>query len=151
MLKRTHFLRFFLVLIAGAVITLGLFALPTLWTGGAPQFWLANAAARLMMIGLYATMIPFFVGWVEAFKLLKYFDQDRALSAEALSALKKIKYCTAIIGTLYVGGIPLLYPIAQADDAPGLILFGTAFACAPIALTIFVSLLEKLLRRVLAK
>ncbi len=151
MFKRTHFLRLFLIIIAGVVIALGLFALPTLWTGGAPQFWLANLAARLMMIGLYVTMIPFFVGWLEAFKLLKYFDRDNALSTEALASLKKIRSCAAIIGTLYVAGIPLLYPIAQADDAPGLILFGTAFACAPIALAVFTSILEKLLQKVLQR
>jgi ABC-type tungstate transport system substrate-binding protein len=39
-----------------------------------------------------------------------------------------------------------LYPIADADDAPGLIIIGAAIACAPVVIAVFAAVLERLLQ-----
>jgi hypothetical protein len=107
---------------------------------------MAPFAARLIMIGLYATVIPFFIGLWHAFTFLNYIDTNQTFSESSVQVLKKIKYCAITIGIIYMGGLPLLYPIADADDAPGLLVFGFLFACIPIVVAIFTEVLERLLQ-----
>lgn len=145
----THFLRLVLLIIALAVLAFCIFALPAMWRGGSAEFPMASQAVFLIMIGLYATAVPFYIALYHLFKLLRYIDHNKAFSALSLQALKNIKYCTIIIAALYVGGIPLLYPIADADDAPGLILIGMAVACIPVAIAVFTIVLHRLLQQAL--
>lgn len=143
----TNFLRLTIVFIGLGVLALCIFALPSMWTGGSREFPSASYALLLIMLGMYATAIPFYVGLWQAFKLLHYIDENKAFSDMSVKALRNIKYCAAIIATLYIGGIPLLFPIADADDAPGLIIIGTAIACAPLVIATFASVLERLIRK----
>lgn len=142
----THFLRLAIFLIGLGVLALCIFALPGMWQGGSAEFPTASNAILLIVIGLYATAIPFFFGIWQAFKLLNFIDQDKAFSDVSVKALKNIKYCAAVIATLYVAGVPLLLPIAEADDAPGLIIFGMVIAGAPMVVGVFAAILQKLLQ-----
>lgn len=146
----TYFLRFFILVLFALSLVFAVFAFPGMWQGSAQEFpgTLAVYAIRLIMVGLYATLPPFY--WVlwNAFKFLNYIDENQALSEGALKTLKNIKYGAGVIATLYVGGMPLLLPIAEADDAPGMLLFGAAIACMPIAVAVFASILERLFRGV---
>lgn len=146
MRKSTLFLRFIIVLIGLVVLALCVFALPSMWKGGSEEFPTAGYALFLIMIGMYATAIPFYFALWQAFKLLGYIDQDRAFSVLSVEALKKIEYSAIIIAVLYVGGVPLLFPVAQADDAPGLVVFGMVTACAPITVAVFTAVLQGLLQ-----
>lgn len=60
------------------------------------------------------------------------------LSQNYLCVLKNIKYCAAIISSLFVVGMPLFYLIAEKDVAPGIILIGMAliFASERVGITI---------------
>jgi hypothetical protein len=147
----TIFLRFFIVILAALSLILAIFMLPSMWQGAATEspnlmlnFPLAFYAIRLIVIGLYATLLPFY--WVlwQSLKFLNYIDKNQAFSAEAVKTLRNIKYGAGVMAILYVGGIPLLLPIAEADDAPGMLFFGAAIACFPIAVTAFASVLERL-------
>jgi hypothetical protein len=51
-----------------------------------------------------------------------------------------------IISFIYVAFVPPLFPIADVDDAPGLIIMGMVVACAPISIAVFAAVLEKLLK-----
>lgn len=144
--RSTHFLRAVIVLLALIALAGCIFALPTMWQNGSTEFPVASKAATLIAIGMYATIIPFFAGLGHALKLLQYIDANSAFSDASVHALKRIKQCATFIAVLYVGGIPLLYPLAQADDAPGLIIVGGIIACAPVAAAVFAAILEKLLR-----
>lgn len=88
---------------------------------------------------------PFFIALWQALKLLSLIDKNTAFSDAAVNVLKNIKRCAIIIAVLYVGGVPLLYPIADAEDAPGLIIIGMIIACAPVTLAVFAAVLQKLL------
>lgn len=142
----THFLRFVISIIGLGVLALCIFALPEMWRGGSVEFPTASNALLLIMLGMYASAVPFFFGVWQTFKLLRYIDTNTAFSDLSVRALRNIKYCAAIIAVLYVTGVPLLLPIAEADDAPGLMLIGLGIACAPVAVAVFASLLEKLLQ-----
>jgi len=43
--------------------------------------------------------------------------------------------------------MPLVYVLAEDEDAPGLILFGTAFVFAPLVIAFFAAVLQKLLKQ----
>jgi len=142
----TNFLRLAIVIIGMGVLALCIFALPSMWTDGSKEFPAASYAVFLIMIGLYVTAIPFFVALWQTLKLLRYIDQNKAFSNLSVKALENIKHCAAIIATIYIGGIPLLFPIADADDAPGLIIFGTILAGAPLVVAVFAAILQRLLQ-----
>ncbi len=139
----THFLRFVLSVLGLGVLALCIFGLPAMWKGGSEEFPMASRAIFLIMIGAYATAVPFFVAVWQAFRLLSYIDQNKAFSDVSVKALKNIKYCAIVIAVLYMGGVPLLFPIADADDAPGLIVIGAAFAGAPVVVAVFAAVLQR--------
>ena len=128
------------------VLALAIFALPNAYNGGSAEFPEASQALLLIISGLYATTLPFFIGLWETLKLLSYIDKNTAFSDMSVKALKNIKRCALIIGVLYMGGVPLLLPIADADDAPGLLVIGFVIACAPFIIAIFAAVLQKLLQ-----
>ena len=130
------------------MLALCIFALPSAWKGGSAEFPTASRSVFLIVIGLYVTAIPFFIALWQALKLLQLIDTNKAFSDLSVAALKKIKYCAIVIGVLYLGGVPLLFPIADADDAPGLVVIGFAIACVPIIVAVFAAVLQKLVQGV---
>lgn len=145
----TNFLRLVILLLAVIVLALCIFALPSMWRGGLAEFPMASNAILMIVIGLYITAVPFFVALWQAIKLLGYIDKNTAFSDLSVQALKNIKYCSMLISVVYVAFVPLLFPIADADDAPGLIIMGAVIACAPITVAVFAAVLQKLLQSVI--
>lgn len=142
----THFLRFFIILIGAAVLALCVFALPSAWKGGSEEFPTASRALFLIVVGLYASTVPFYAALWQTLKLLGFIDRNTAFSDASVRALKAIKRCAIVITVLYAAFVPLLFPIADADDAPGLILFGAVFACLPAVVAVFAAVLQRLLQ-----
>jgi len=142
----TTFLRATILLLGLGVLALAVFALPSMWKGGSEEFPTAGKAVLLIILGLYATLIPFFAGLWQTLKLLSYIDHNTAFSELSVKALKNIKYCAIAVAVIYLGFVPLLVPIAQADDAPGLILMGFGVAGAPIVVAVFAAVLQRLLQ-----
>ena len=144
MKRETFFLKIAVILIGIPVLALCIFVLP----------WIANEAAdhypRLVyfpiLIGMYITAVPFYFALYQAFKLLSYIDKNKAFSELSVRTLKNIKYCAAIIGSIYGACMPLFYLIAEKDDAPGIIIIGLAFTFAPIVIAVFAAVLQKLLK-----
>jgi thiamine biosynthesis protein ThiC len=100
----------------------------------------------LIFIVLYAAAVPFYIALYQAFKLLSYIDKNKAFSIISVRALKNIKYCAITISILYVVGMPLLYLIAEKDDAPGIILIGLVIIFASMVIAVFAAVLQKLLK-----
>ncbi|AKM78689.1 TPA: DUF2975 domain-containing protein [Candidatus Wolfebacteria bacterium] len=142
----TNFLRFTVYVMGSIVLALCIFALPEMWQGGSVEFPMVDYAIFLIMMGMYVTAVPFFIALWQTLKLLTYIDQNKAFSELSVKALRNIKRCAAIIAVLYVGGVPLLFPIADAEDAPGMLIIGMIIACAPITVAVFAAVLQKLLQ-----
>lgn len=99
------------------------------------------------IIGLYGAAIPYFMALYQAYKLLNYIDKNIAFSELSVAALKTIKYCAITISGLLVTIMPLMYVLADDEDAPGLILIGMAFVFAPLVIAFFAAVLQKLLKQ----
>jgi Protein of unknown function (DUF3036). len=112
-------------------------------------FWLPSAADYLhypILMGVYASAITFFFALYQALKLLSYIDKNKAFSELSVNALKYIKYCAITIGTIYVALIPLVYSVADSDDAPGLMGFPLVFIFGSSVIAVFAAVLQKLLK-----
>ncbi|MGM1046988.1 MAG: DUF2975 domain-containing protein [Bacillota bacterium] len=97
-------------------------------------------------IGFFVAIIPYYVALYQAFKLLGYIDKNIAFSELSVRALKKIKYCGFSISIIFVAMEPVLYIMAEQDDAPGIILLGLVVAFASFVIAVFGAVLERLLQ-----
>ena len=46
----------------------------------------------------------------------------------------------------YIACVPLLFQVAELDDAPGLGLMALAFVCSPLIISTFAAVLQKVLK-----
>jgi hypothetical protein len=95
---------------------------------------------------MYATAVPFFVAIYQTLKLLGYIDKNKAFSEASVKALRLIRNCGAIISLMYALGLPYIYYAADRDDAPGVMLIGLLFTGAPLVVSVFAAVLQKLLQ-----
>ena len=140
----TIFLKIAVILIGIPVLALCIFGLP----------WLANNPVNLhyahmlypILVGIFVSVIPFFVALYQALRLLSYIDKNKAFSELSVKALKNIKYCAIIISTLYVVMMPFVYLVAEKDDAPGLIIIGMVPVFTSMVISVFSAVLQRLLQ-----
>ena len=99
-----------------------------------------------ILIIMYVTAIPFFFALYQTLKLLGYIDKNIAFSELSVKALRSIEYCAIAISLLYVVGMPLLFYVADKDDAPGAVGFGLIFILASIVVATFAAVLERLVQ-----
>ena len=142
----TLFLKMAVILMGFPVLALCIFLVPEIGSFAAELFPNNWYIKYLVLIDLYATAIPFYFALYQAFKLLHYIDKDKAFSELSIKALKNIKYCAITFSSLYVVGMPLFYFIADADDAPGIILIGLGIIFASLVVAVFAAVLQKLLQ-----
>ena len=99
-----------------------------------------------ILTGMTLSMMPYYASLYQAFKMLTYIDGNEAFSALTVAALKKIKKYALIICGLYVLISPLVFAVAQWDDAPGLVILGMVPAFAALVVALFAAVLQRLLQ-----
>lgn len=140
------FLRAVLLLVGLAVLA-GL-----LWE---PHLEGRNAHANLVTIYLrdpflayvYLGALPFFFGLVQAFRLLGYVGQGQACSPDAVTALRRIKYCALVVIGFIVGAeVFLILGPNDGEDRAGGVAMGifTGLPCLVAATT--AAVLERVLQ-----
>ena len=140
----TLFLKLAVFLIGSPVLALGIFGL----------YWLPNNPVNPdyahilypIVIGMYVSVIPFFIALYQAFKLLSYIDKNQAFSELSVKALQIIKFCAMTISGLYVVILPFVFLVADLDDAPGLVIVGMVPVFASMVIAVFAAVLQKLLK-----
>lgn len=98
-----------------------------------------------MMVIVFLTVLPYVYVLYQSFCLLQYIDQKRAFSALSIRALANIRNGSLVVSGLYLLGMPLFFLFAEVDDAPGVVLIAFLFFFAPFVISVFASLLKKLL------
>ncbi|WP_315121977.1 DUF2975 domain-containing protein [uncultured Clostridium sp.] len=132
----TIFLKIAVILIGIPVLALCIF-----WVPGFVDY-----VHFFILMGVYASAATYFFALYQALKLIGYIDKNKAFSQISVKALKNIKYCANIISVIYVGLVPFLYPIADADDAPGLVAFPIIIIFASMVIAVFAAVLQRLLQ-----
>lgn len=144
--QSTLFLKFAVIIIGLPVLAICIALIPMITRNVSDGIEGWDFLMLGLLTFLYLSAIPFYMALFQAFKLLNFIDDNTAFSEHSVRALKKIKrYAMAITG-LYILNLPLMYVFAELDDAPGVVLVGMAFIFAPLVITVFAALLEKLLQ-----
>ncbi|MFS0688531.1 DUF2975 domain-containing protein [Sporosarcina sp. 179-K 8C2 HS] len=140
----TLFLRMAVFFIGTPVLALGIFGIYYLLKNPAnPDY--AHILYPIV-IGMYVSVIPFFIALFQAFKLLSYIDKNLAFSELSVTALQKIKFCAMTISGLYAVILPFVFMVAELDDAPGLVIIGMVPVFASLVIAVFAALLQRLLQ-----
>lgn len=140
----TLFLKIAVILMGLPVLALGIFGLTWLAKNPVnPDY--ANILYSIV-IGMYVSVIPFFVALYQAFKLLNNIDKSQAFSELSVKPLRNIKFCALTISSLYVVLLPFVYIVAELDDAPGLIIIGMVPVFASMVIAVFAAVLQRLLQ-----
>ena len=142
----TLFLKLAVIFIGIPVLALCIFLVPKIGNFAGELYPDIAYMKSLVLIDMYAAAIPFYLALYQAFKLLSYIDTNKAFSELSVKALKNIKKCAITISSLFVLGMPLFYLVAEADDAPGLILIGMVIIFASMVIAVFAAVLQKLLK-----
>lgn len=142
----TLFLKLAVILIGIPILAICIFLVPEIAKFAAELYPDHSYIQYLVFLDLYAAAIPFYFALYQAFKLLNYIDKNQSFSEISVNALKNIKYCAITISILYVLGMPILYLIAEKDDAPGMIVLGLVIIFASMVVAVFAAVLQKLLK-----
>lgn len=135
-------------------VAVALLGLPVLVVGVIGIPWLLNNPASSnydqilypIIVGLYLSIIPFFLALYQGFKLLTYISISQSFSKQSVESLKKVKYCAFVISGLYIMIMPFLYWLAEVDDAPGIIIMGAVPIFASLVIAVFSAVLQRLLQ-----
>jgi hypothetical protein len=145
----TIFLKIAVFLIGLPVLALCIFWLPQLAMEAFEQAKKGAVLAYVVfgiLFVMYVSAIPFLMALYQALNLLSYIDKNEAFSEISVIALKKIKKYAFTISGLYVLALPLVFIIAQWDDAPGLVLVGMVIVGASLVIAVFAAVLQRLLQ-----
>ncbi|WP_442599874.1 DUF2975 domain-containing protein [Neobacillus sp. D3-1R] len=142
----TLFLKMAVILIGLPILALCIFLVPNIADFAAELYPGHTYLKYLVFIDLYAAAIPFYMALYQAFKLLSYIDKNNAFSELSVMALKNIKKCAITISSLFVLGLPLFYLVANADDAPGVMVIGLILIFASTVIAVFAAVLQRLLQ-----
>lgn len=146
MKPKTLFLKLALVVIGIPILALCIFFVPKFASFAAELYPNHSYIQFYAYFLFYGTTIPFYYALYQAYKLLKYIDQNEAFSSYSVIAIEKIKYSAVSISLLHIVGLPLFYLVAERDDAPGFIIIGMMFVFASMVVAVFAAVLEKLLK-----
>lgn len=141
---KTGFLKGALFFISILILVLSVFWLPTV----SKELAISNpdyAHLRLpLLLGLYITLIPFYIALYQAFRLLHFIEKQYAFSAASLYSLCVIKNCAVAIVVLYIAGMSYL-AFSNALH-PGIAVMGAIILFACISIALLSMLLHELLR-----
>jgi hypothetical protein len=144
--RETFFLKFVVILMGLPVLALCIFLIPQLSEYVAKIIPGFPFMKYLFLIGMYGTAIVFFFALYQTFTLLKLIDRNKAFSQTSVNALMYIKFAAITISLLYVAELPIIYLIADVDDAPGVMVIGLVIAFASLVIAVFAAVLQKLLK-----
>jgi hypothetical protein len=120
----TFILKSAFFLIVTLILSLFIFGLPRIMSGLSEVIPVPAYLRYPGLIALYAAMIPFLFGLYQILRLFININKNKAFSELSVRTLKNIKYCSSTISVLYIISLPLLFILADKDDAPGILLFG---------------------------
>jgi hypothetical protein len=137
-----NFLRAAILLIGLIVLAICALILPNFYTVD------GTLANRIMILatGMYAAAVPFYVALYQGWKILGYIERNKAFSGHTVEALRYIKYSGITISVIYAALMPIIYQLANFDDAPGVLGLGLIFAGGSFVVAVAAAVLQNLLQ-----
>ena len=99
----------------------------------------------------YIASIAFFVALYQAFRLLGYIGQDRAVSLDSVRALRTIKYCAMTLVAMIGAAVAYLFiAVRGQDDIAGGVAMGLAMIIVSAAIATAAAAFERRLQNAVA-
>ena len=96
----------------------------------------------------YASSVAFFVALYNAFKFLRYIQNDELFSIKSIRTLKIIRYCTLLLSVLIViAGLYIKLFHAKDDDPAGFLALCIVTTFIAVTFAIGLKKLEKVLQK----
>ncbi len=114
--------------------------------GRATNLNLVDIYTDPFILYVYAVSIAYFVALYQAFKLLRYTEQDRAFSQPAVNALRTIKYCALILIVAIIAAMAYIRIGSGDDDPAGALVIGAFVTLAFVVIAAGAAVLERLLQ-----
>lgn len=108
-------------------------------------FLLDKPGYFILMAGLLA-FIPCLIALIHILKILRSLKLNATVTPIA-NSFGIITTCCYIISTVALGLFPVMFIVADRDDAPGLILFAFLLILVPFTFSVISSLLQSLLQK----
>ena len=150
--KHTSTSKVSILILKGAIVAMAafvslfcVFVLPAIhreWPIELPEY----AMWRYPLITvIFTAALLFFVAATQIFSLLSLIAHNKAFTKASVKAMRNIKRCGYIVALLSASALPLIFLLAESDDAPGLILiYGSIFIGVPMVIGIFSGVAEAL-------
>lgn len=148
--------RISIVFLQVAIVLLGIAALAILirfplTEGRATNLDLFSIYADPLILYGYTASIAFFVALYKAFRLLGYIGQNQVFSANAVNALKSIKYCAIVLGILILpAGAYIRIFHSKEDDPAGFIAMCIVTTFVSIVVATAAAIFQKILQNAIA-
>ena len=144
MKRETLFLKAIVLLMGISVLAPAVFWLPRLAVDMAEMYPEFAYLRYPILIGLYITVIPYFIALQQTFKLLIHIDGNNAFTEFSVNALNNIRHCAVAISISYIVGVVFLF--SQNALHPGVAIIGFTIILASAAIAVFAAVLQKLLK-----
>lgn len=108
-------------------------------------FLLEKPGYFILVAGLLA-FIPCVIAFIHALKILRSLKSNATVTPIA-NSFGIITTCCYIISAVALGLFPVMFIVADRDDAPGLILFAFLLILVPFTFSVISSLLQSLLQK----
>ncbi len=139
------FLRITIVVLGLLALAVCTVALPLLWGDVTKEFPEYAYAVYAVFVAFYTAAVPFLIGLYNAWRLLDFIDKGGAFTKPTVKALSGIAICAAVASGVFLLSMPFFYIWGDLDDAPGLIVIGMVFVSAPLVVSLFAAILQRLI------
>jgi hypothetical protein len=135
------------VIIFIGILFLGLMIRFPLHEGRAEHIDLLSIYTDPFILYIYATSIPLIIALYKTFKLIGYIRQNEAFSINSLNALKNIKHCAIVLGSLIVlAGIYIKLFHNKNDDPAGFLTLCFVSIIVSLTVATFANVFENILQ-----
>lgn len=141
----TLFLRIASSVVVLIILALCVFLLPTVWSSAYVEYPSYGYIVQIITAAMYLTVVPFFFGIYQGWKILGAIDKGHVFSKNVVSSLGAITRYAGFISFVYVLMLPFFYIWADNDDAPGLMAIGLFLIGMPLIISVTMGLLQRLL------
>ena len=143
----TTFLKFALLIIATPILA-GLLYFPQV-EGRATNLNQFEIYSDPFIIYIYIASISFFIGIYQAIKLLGLIEQNKAFTQAAVKRLRNMKLSALALMFFIIGALPVIFPFAQEDDVPGVVLIALVAILTSAVLATACAVFQKLFQNAL--
>lgn len=137
------FLKSAVCIIAIVILSLCIFALPSLAGYTASMYPEFAFLKYPILIGLYFSAIPFFFALYQSYNLLDVIKNKKAFSELGVMPLRHIMVCAITISVLYVIGIVIMAVLNALH--PGIAIIGITIIFSSLIIAYFSAVLQHLL------